>query len=129
MHPLLWLFWNRVEGRLRAGWRVFIQLVCYLYAPPLLNWVIGPPISLALARVLPELALLSDRLTLFGLRLIAVLLSTWLVVRFIDRRPWSNMGLQFDRPWWLDLLFGLLLGTFLMSFVFAVEYFAGWVQV
>ena len=129
MHPLLWLFWNRVEGRLRAGWRVFIHLVCYLYAPPLLNWAIGDPISLALARLLPGLALSSDRLTLFALRLVAVLLSTWLVVRFIDRRPWSDMGLPFDRAWWLDLLFGLGLGALLMSFVFLMEYVAGWVRV
>lgn len=129
MHPLLWLFWNRDEGRLRAGWRVLIHLVCYLYAPPLLNWAIGEPITLALARALPDLALMSDRLTLFGLRLAAVLLSTWLVVRFIDRRPWSEMGLQFDRHWWADLLFGLALGGFLMTFIFVVEYGAGWVQV
>jgi membrane protease YdiL (CAAX protease family) len=106
-----------------------IHLVCYLYAPPLLNSAVGKPISLALARLLPELAPLSDRLTLFVLRLITVLLATWLVVRFIDRRPWSEIGLQFDRPWWLDLIFGLFLGALLMSFVFVVELVAGWVAV
>jgi membrane protease YdiL (CAAX protease family) len=52
-----------------------------------------------------------------------------LVVRFIDRRPWRELGLHFDRLWWLDLLFGLFLGALLMSFVFAVEYVAGWVRV
>lgn len=129
MHPLLWLFWNRVEGRLRAGWRVLIHLLCYLYVPPLLNSAIGAPISLALARLLPDLAPLSDRLTLFVLRLVGVLLSTWLVVRFIDRRPWRELGLQYDRPWWADLLFGLVLGALLMSFVFAVEYYAGWIEI
>jgi membrane protease YdiL (CAAX protease family) len=129
MHPLLRLFWNRVEGRLRAGWRVLIHLICYLYAPPLLNAAMGEPISLVLARLLPDLAPLSDRLTLFALRLVAVLLATWLVVRFIDRRPWNEIGLQFDRPWWLDLLFGLFLGALLMTFVFVAEYAAGWVQV
>jgi membrane protease YdiL (CAAX protease family) len=129
MHPQLWLFWNQAEGRLRAGWRVLIQLVCYLYAPPLLNWAIGEPMSLILARMLPELAPISDRLTLFFLRLVAVLLSTWLVVRYIDHRPWRDLGLQFDRSWWLDLLFGLLLGALLMSFIFIVEYMAGWVIV
>jgi membrane protease YdiL (CAAX protease family) len=39
------------------------------------------------------------------------------------------MGLQFDRSWWLDLLFGLFLGALLMTFVFVVEYVAGWVRV
>jgi uncharacterized protein len=82
-----------------------------------------------LARALPELAVLSDRLTLFALRLIAVLISTWFVVRFIDRRPWSEMGLQFNRNWWIDLVFGLFLGALLMTFVFTVEYAAGWVRV
>lgn len=128
MSPLS-LFWNQTEGRLRAGWRVLIHLGCYLYAPPLLNWAIGDSISLTLARLLPELAPASDRITLFVLRLVAVLFSTWLVVRFIDRRPWSDMGLQLDRPWWNDLFFGLGLGALLMSFVFAVEYTAGWVEI
>lgn len=129
MYPLLWPFWNPVDGRLRAGWRVLIQLVCYLYAPPLLNWAIGQPISQLLARLVPELAPLSDRLTLFALRLVTVLLTTWLVVRFIDHRPWREIGLQFDRTWWLDLLFGLGLGAVLMTFVFVMEYAAGWVRV
>lgn len=129
MHPLLWPFWNQFESRLRAGWRVLIHLVAYLYAPPLLNWAVGTPISLALARLLPELAPLSDRLTLFALRLIAVLVSTWLVVRFIDHRPWREIGLQFDRAWWQDLLFGLALGALLMTFVFVMEYVAGWVRI
>lgn len=129
MHPLLWLFWNQGEGRLRAGWRVLIQLICYLYAPPFLFLVIGTPISLFLARVFPELAPVSERLTLFALRLVGVLGSTWLVVHFIDHRRWSDMGLTFNRSWWIDFLFGLCLGSFLMSLIFAVEYFAGWVTV
>lgn len=129
MHPLLWLFWNQVEGRVRAAWRVLIHLVFYLYAPALLNRAVGEPISLAFARALPELATLSNRLTLFGLRLVAVLLSTWVIVRFIDRRPWSDIGLRLDRNWWVDLFFGLFLGAFLMTFVFVVEYAAGWVRV
>jgi uncharacterized protein len=89
----------------------------------------GKPISLALARTVPELASVSDRLTLFAFRLVAVLLSTWLVVHFIDHRPWSDMGLHFDRAGWIDLLFGLFLGSLLMTFVFMVEYAAGWVRV
>src|SRR4051794_33132180 len=129
MHPLLWLFWNQVEGRLRAGWRVLIQLICYLYAPPLLFLAIGVPISLFLTRLFPELAPLTERLALFALRLAGVLGSTWLVVRFIDHRRWSDMGLTINRSWCIDFLFGLCLGSLLMSLVFVVEYVAGWVTV
>jgi membrane protease YdiL (CAAX protease family) len=75
------------------------------------------------------LAPVSERLALFVLRLVGVLGSTWLVVHFIDRRRWSDMGLTFNRSWWIDFLFGLCLGSLLMSLVFAVEYAAGWVTV
>lgn len=129
MHPLLSPFWNQTEQRLRAFWRILVQLLCYLYAPPALNWLLGPPLSRALAVALPDLAVLSERLVLFGLRLLAVVAVTWLAVRLLDRRPWRQMGMTPDRAWWIDCGFGLVLGASLMSFVFAIEYAAGWVRV
>jgi membrane protease YdiL (CAAX protease family) len=129
MHPLLWPFWNQLEGRLRALWRILIHLACFLFAPPALNWLVGPTLSRALARAVPELAVMSDRLVLFGLRVVAVVAVTWLVVRWIDRRAWADMGMNSTSTWWIDFGFGLLLGASLMSFVFAIEYGAGWVRV
>ena len=129
MHLLLWPFWNQTEGRLRAFWRIIIQLICFLFAPPALNWLVGPPLSRALATALPELAVMSQRLVLFGLRFVAVIAVTWMVVRWIDRRNWSDMGLTPDATWWIDCGFGLVLGASLMSFVFAIQYTAGWVRV
>jgi len=129
MHPLLWPFWNPVEGRARAGWRILTHLACYLYMPHVLNAVLGDPLSLLLALVAPGLAVQSERLTAFGLRLVAVVFSTWLIVRFVDRRPWTDMGLTLNRAWWVDTGFGLCLGAGLMSFVFIVEYAAGWLRV
>ncbi len=72
---------------------------------------------------------MSQRLVLFGLRLVAVIAVTWMVVRWIDRRNWSDMGLTPDATWWIDCGFGLVLGASLMSFVFAIQYTAGWVRV
>jgi hypothetical protein len=129
MHLLLWPLWNAAEGRLRAGWRILIHFSIFLFAPPLLNQAVGPLISRMVAGAAPDLAILADRITLSGLRLLAVLVGTWLVVYFIDRRPWRDLGLQLDAHWWIDCGFGLALGALLMTFVFLVEYGAGWVQV
>lgn len=129
MRSLLRPVWNDAEGRLRAGWRILIHLSLFLFAPPLLNQAIGPAISQTIARLAPELAVVSDRITLSGLRLVVVVVATWLVVRFLDRRPWRDLGFQMDGHWWRDLGYGLVLGALLMTFVFLAEYVAGWVQV
>lgn len=129
MRSLLWPVWNEAEGRLRAGWRILIHLGFFLFAPPLLNQAIGSSISQALAQFAPGLALQSDRLTLSALRLVSVLVGTWLIVRWLDRRPWRDMGFHMGRAWWIDLGFGLVLGGLLMTFVFVVQLAAGWVQV
>jgi membrane protease YdiL (CAAX protease family) len=129
MRSLLRPFWNDAERRVRAGWRILIQLSLFLFAPPLLDQAIGPAISRNITRLAPELALVSDQIVLFGLRLMAVIVATWLMVRFVDRRPWRDLGFQMDAHWWVDLGFGLALGALLMTFVFLVEYVAGWVKV
>jgi membrane protease YdiL (CAAX protease family) len=129
MDWLLRLGWNRAEGRLRAGWRVLLHLMLFLYAPPLLVLAIGPPLTRTIARLAPHLAMLGDRIALLGLRLLVVVVGTWLVAVLIDHRPWRDLGFQMDTAWWRDLAFGLVLGGLLMTLVFVVEYLAGWVRV
>jgi membrane protease YdiL (CAAX protease family) len=61
--------------------------------------------------------------------LAGAVLSVWLAVRFLDRRPFRDLGFRLDRGWWLDLLFGLALGTLLMTAIFLVESGLGWISV
>jgi hypothetical protein len=63
------------------------------------------------------------------LALLIIAGSMWLVGRFLDRRPFADFGLHFDKNWWLDLGFGLLLGALLMVGIFLVELAAGWVSI
>ena len=129
MVALLWPFWDPTEQRLRAAWRIAIHLVGFLFGPALLDLLLGDLLAGLLAQAFPELAIISQRITTFTLRLVAVLLITWLVVIWVDRRPWRAIGLQCDAAWWRDLLFGLFLGAVLMTFVFLVEYSAGWIEI
>jgi len=53
----------------------------------------------------------------------------WLAGRFLDRRPFPAFGFHLGAGWWLDLLFGMILGALLMTVVFLVEWGFGWIRV
>ena len=60
---------------------------------------------------------------------LAIAAGTLLAARFLDRRPVSDLGLQFTSCWWRDFGYGLFLGAFLMLLIFLVELTLGWVTV
>ena len=111
-------FWNFEEHRMRALWR----LASALTLTAILTFVLGAPffiISGAISSPALEKTLLY----------IAALPAIWLATRFIDRRPFSDTGIYIKKDWWIDLIFGLLLGALLMTAVFLVELGAGWITV
>ncbi|MDX1616224.1 MAG: CPBP family intramembrane glutamic endopeptidase [Candidatus Promineifilaceae bacterium] len=101
------LVWNATENRLRAGWRLLIQSVLFAV----------PTLSLSLAGVYT----MSDWLpaTVTATMLPLTLVSVYLLGRFVDRRHFSDYGLQLrERRWWSDYGTGLLIGV-LATAVFA----------
>ncbi len=61
--------------------------------------------------------------------LVGAVVTVWLAGRFLDRRPFSDFGFHLGAGWWLDLLFGMVLGAVLITGVFVVELGFGWVLV
>jgi uncharacterized protein len=128
-------FRNDSERRPRAFWRVLLQFAASFAGQSLLVTVA----LAAFARVAQGvestgafvgLTTLPAFVVASGAIALAVTVSTvWLAGRFLDRRPFTDFGLRLDRAWWLDFGFGLLLGAFLMTGVFLVEFSAGWVTV
>jgi membrane protease YdiL (CAAX protease family) len=131
-------FFEESTGRFRALWRLVFQYWIYKVAVPLfanllvIGWLLlrsgaegtpGTPRASTLANS-PVLPLISSVAGLSG-----SILSVWLAVRFLDRRPFRDLGFRLDRGWWLDLLFGLALGTLLMTTIFLVESGLGWISV
>jgi hypothetical protein len=48
----------------------------------------------------------------------------------VDKRPFANYGLTLkEKPFWVDLSFGLVLGGLMITAVFAVEYGLGWIEI
>jgi uncharacterized protein len=117
MNAIVRLLWNSSERRLRACWRLLLQLC-------LLALSVAPAALLAKSAPKSPVATLAGALLYLGLGLALALTAA----RWLDRRPFAAFGFHVSRAWWLDLGFGLLLGTLLMSGIFACECAAGWID-
>jgi uncharacterized protein len=138
------IFWNQQENRLRALWRLVGQLILLVMVTLPLQLVTTfiamgflmsleslPPEEAADPGLLQEYIAQSPFLLLVStiVTLAAIVLSVWLAGRFLDRRPFYDFGLRFNRNWWIDLAFGLFLGILLVSLIFLLQLAAGWVSV
>ncbi len=60
---------------------------------------------------------------------LAITFAGWLMLRFIDRRPFVSIGLTFRSHSGKELFQGLLLGSSMMSLIFVIEYSFGMVHI
>src|ERR671932_1532965 len=97
------LFWNKQEGRLRAFWRLLLQLVLAIMITVVLEFAF----SASLGRKSVFSAMFSEQ----NVATLGFVISVWLAARFLDRRPFADLGFRFNKGWWLDVGFGLALGT------------------
>ncbi|MCB0129505.1 MAG: CPBP family intramembrane metalloprotease [Caldilineaceae bacterium] len=129
MSQIVWLFWNRKQGRLRSGWRVAVHFSLWIILPSIIGGIFGTPLAQWIMRQAPGLTPIAERAVGNGLTLVSALLGTWMATFFLDHRPFADLGLRFNRDWWVDFLFGLTLGGVLISGIFLVELALGWVEV
>ncbi len=137
------LFWNHDEKRLRALWRLglhtgilFILTTAattglMLFAV-IIDLVSGANIQDVLAGTepmqimeVPWVGTVIIPLATF----LGVLLTTFLIGKWVDRRKFKQFGIVFTPTWWGDLAFGLLLGAFLMTVIFLIGLLTGAVQI
>lgn len=122
------VFWNAAQHRIRSGWRILIQVI-FFFLLQIFFYI--------LIRILTNISLTgpaeSDGPFLFFLTtlisLIAALLSIWVISRFIDKRFFSDLGFHLSKEWWIDFIFGMILGIILMSIIFLVELGFGWIRI
>jgi len=112
------IFVNREEKRLRAGWRVLIQLFCFFGMLVGLSFAVRP-----LGRG-PEATIAGSIAYIIG-----GLALAWFLARFLDKRPFADFGFHFNAGWWVDFIFGLLLGAGLLTAVFLTFQYEGWVTI
>lgn len=115
MGVIVAIFYNKSEKRLRAGWRILIHVIA------MLALLVG---ASYLAGQMPDR--ISHEIAAPLLSLVAIVGATWLVGRFIDRRRFAEFGFHISAGWWVDFVFGLVLGIALMCGIVAVMIGAGW---
>lgn len=108
-------FWNVEERRLRAGWRVALQLLLTVALIFLLGRVFSPIGGPRAAQALVPL--------------VAITAAVWIAGRWLDRRRFADFGLRIDRAWWVDFGAGLGLGIVLMAAIFGVMAATGWLRI
>jgi len=111
------IFWSSEESRLRAGWRILIQIL--LTAIPLTVLGLGGFYSQGNQGL--RMALTAGPITV---------LSVLICSRFIDKRKITDLGIKLgEKNWWVDFGFGALAGFLSASaFVLLLNIF-GWGEV
>ncbi len=95
------LFWNAIEHRLRAFWRLAVFLV-----------VAAVPANMAVLVLDATDVALLERSLRNPLVAAAFMLALWVYARYVERRPMADFGLEHSSRWWRDLLGGLSIGAF-----------------
>jgi membrane protease YdiL (CAAX protease family) len=135
----LGLFLEEGTGRPRALWRLIFQYWTYRVIALLLTnllvvaWLLVRPGQEAPSTGRLDASTLSGSpvFPLIGAvaALVGVLLSVWLAGRLLDRRRFADFGFHLNGGWWLDLVFGMVLGTLLMTAIFLVQLRLEWITV
>ncbi len=118
------IFWNLDERRLRAGWRLAIQLSGNLILA-VLPWY---TLRAATGRLLDPAAWADlARYTIF---FVATVLTVAAAARWLDRRPFADLGLHLAAPaWWADFAFGLVLAAVPIVALLLLAWALGWVTI
>jgi len=128
------IFWNAEEDRLRAPVRLVCQLgvtIACVFAS-----ILGIGLSLSYGRGHGLLSTVNKQtFDQIGNMIVApiaaavIYLSLRIGSRKIERRDFSVYGASLSLTWAKQFLMGFVLSAALMTFIFAVEYFAGWIRI
>jgi hypothetical protein len=114
-------FFNPELNYLRAGWRIGIFVLIFAGC----SIAIGFPSIMLLKQFIDVKWMALQMFFSYS----ALTLATWIMLRFVDKRPFRSVGLHFETPWLAQLGKGILVGGGMMTVIFAVFYYTGMVTV
>lgn len=104
------ILYNNSEQRFRAGIRILVFLVIsILFIRPSslisISWVASLSISLG------------------------CFLAAFLVVKGMDKRPVSSIGLEVSKVWWIEFGLGVFIAFLAQTIIFSIEYGFSWLEI
>ena len=112
------IFYNETERTIRAGWRMGIFVAALLGITALFNF--SAKLILPHIHFIPSFV--AGEMVFYG----ALLLTTWIVVKFLEGRPaLSSVGFPFHENVLRELGQGALIGGGMMTVIFVTEYSLG----
>ena len=116
-------FWNDAQNRPRALWRILLQVVIWLFFLFILQLLF---LLFTGEEINPDNVTKVD----IWLRLISLIGSLIIVGRYIDKRPFSQYGVDLrQKAWWADFGFGLFMGLIMVGAIFVAFLVLGWVEI
>jgi membrane protease YdiL (CAAX protease family) len=103
-------------GELRAGWQIALFLVALAITT---GAIVAPLVLLGI----------TDTMSLSAAALAGTLLATFVVTRFVNRKPLVAVGLAVKKHTMRELGVGCLIGWLMMTGIFGIEYVQGYVKV
>jgi hypothetical protein len=121
------LFISPSEPRLRAGWRLLIQILIQLLLTVIVSLLIFIPYRLVFSvndiSGVPFLALSEV------VELITIAASIFLARRLLDKRSFVSLGLTLSRATAVDLIAGVGITFVMMGFIFMMMWLLGWLTI
>jgi membrane protease YdiL (CAAX protease family) len=107
----------------RTGWKIFL----FFLLASLLG-LASIPVLHALVGKVDRRAPLTPGVALIGefLQMVGVLLATWLMARFIDRKPWGYFGMPLRNAFRSSFWVGAAVGLFALSLQLVLMHLGGW---
>lgn len=122
------IFLSPGETRLRAGWRLILHGVIFLFFMLLFGAMVVTG-SLLAGRSSESVFEEGAVLLTFLISIPSITLSTLVARRWLDRKSFTSLGFHWGRYSLRDLAVGILIPGFIMGMIFLVEWAAGWLEI
>ena len=120
--PMIKRLFVNPYGHIRAFWRIAIYLIVSFALIKGIKWLVGFVSFPDEGDLLLTWKELGDR----GGSTVAILLAAFIVLRWVDRRPFALLGMSFLGGWKRDFGVGLVIGMGVLTLSLAVLWAGGW---
>jgi membrane protease YdiL (CAAX protease family) len=117
------LFFSPAEPRLRAGWRILLQLLLMAALVVAFSGILGLLIAF-FPELPPALVAIANQVVIVA----AITVSVYFARHRLDRRSFASLGLEWNARAVKDLLAGFAIAGLMLGLVFLVEWAGGWLR-